>query len=672
MSAPAAPAPGVSNVRVALRVRPIESGTIICVPRKDVVSITKEAATGGNQWLSSQRGSEHEHTFDRVYDPSSTQEEVYEWSGRPLVTSAVAEGRNATILVYGATGAGKTHTMFGTDGDLGLVHRALDEVFAIACEIDSLVAKVSFLELYNEKVEDLLQEGGGTCDIREDARNQFMQINGLREVPVASREEALQTLQLGMLQRKVEATAANARSSRSHAIFQLKLERVDSGQPHAKICLIDLAGSERASQTKNVGRALQDGAKINTSLLALAECIKALADERKKDGRIPFYNSKLTRLLKYSFKGDGLVSMIANIHPGREHYEDSHNTIIYAKHAAGITVEPVVRRAPRTSSQTPTGQHRSIGVATPTGLLGAAALPQVTGAAQAAAPQQALQPPPVWGFGAGLGSSTPAATPTRGGSRHTTPVRRPGAPGPGGGGGSFAGAFASGAGDSRGRAQGAYAVRERSVSRGVLIPPGGPPAMQGGTAPSSSSGGVSRGKPMQQQQQQQQKLSTPRNGSSGSSTDRLSLERLPPGIEQLRTSSSGADRCPDIVAAAIGTASPTQSPRNGPPARRPVAPASASSAALPWVSCPASAGHPAMAGALGGAGEARLAQGASVWLTIVETLQAEKAALERRLAESDVERELERDRLQAEVARLRAANREKDEQILALISASVV
>merc|ERR1719210_543302 len=160
--------------------------------------------------------------FDRVFGPVATQEEVYSWSCQPLVSSAVQEGRCATIFVYGATGAGKTHTMFGEreDAQQGLIYRAVREVFD---SIDALTksgidrrpleAKVSFLDIYNEAVRDLLQEGNTLCKVLEDERRGVVKVTNLREVPVHGAEEVLRHLRVGLQARKVEATSANARSS---------------------------------------------------------------------------------------------------------------------------------------------------------------------------------------------------------------------------------------------------------------------------------------------------------------------------------------------------------------------------------------------------------------------------------------------------------------------------
>lgn len=375
------------HIRVAVRVRPLpdmEDG-IIEVAGDGAIAIRKDRATGGNEFLKSQQGRIEERNFDKVFGPDASQRDVFAWSCEPLVNTAIEQGRSATVFVYGATGAGKTHTMFGgaDPKQRGLIFRAIPEVFRA---IDSLQAsssacsggagssasdldaetqsdttfqvKVSFLEIYNETVRDLLQDGGGSgqCRVLEDERRGVVKVSNLVEMSVSSPEEALWYLHSGMQARTVEATAANSQSSRAHAVFSLTVESVRpfraqglgvlasrrSGEIrtlHSKISLIDLAGSERAALTQNSGSALKDGARINQSLLALANCIDALtakggiATPRKKP---PYRDSKLTLMLKGSLTGEGMVAMIANVHPGRNHFEDSNNTLEYARRATSV------------------------------------------------------------------------------------------------------------------------------------------------------------------------------------------------------------------------------------------------------------------------------------------------------------------------------------------------
>mmetsp|Transcript_50877 Transcript_50877/g.80678 ORF Transcript_50877/g.80678 Transcript_50877/m.80678 type:complete len:719 (+) Transcript_50877:56-2212(+) len=371
------------HIRVAVRVRPLPSGEagIIEVTGDSAIAIRKEAATGGNQFLATQQGRVEERSFDRVFGPEACQEEVYAWTCEPLIEDAMTQGRNATVFVYGATGAGKTHTMFGTGGEEqeGIIFRAVRDVFDqidahtqrasgsdddletsdVLEEADRFEVRVSFLELYNEVVRDLLQEGAqSNCKVLEDERRGVVQVSNLVEVLVRSADEALALLRAGMEARTIEATSANSQSSRAHAVFALSVERVRRSPqrrgafksrnaevriPHSKISLIDLAGSERAKDTHNAGSALKDGARINQSLLALANCIDALTAKGGREGsatspslrkKPPYRDSKLTLMLKGSLTGDGLVAMVANVHPGRSHFEDSNNTLEYAMRAS--------------------------------------------------------------------------------------------------------------------------------------------------------------------------------------------------------------------------------------------------------------------------------------------------------------------------------------------------
>ncbi|CAK0836555.1 unnamed protein product [Prorocentrum cordatum] len=359
----------LGHIRVAVRVRPLPSGEdgIIEVAGSNAIAVKKEAATGGNEHLRSQQGRVEERSFDRVFGPLATQAEVYDWTCAPLVEEAVSGGKNATVFVYGATGAGKTYTMFGDAprAQQGVIFRGVRDVFqrleGAADDGGNFQVKVSFLELYNESVNDLLQEhgGGGLCKVLEDERRGIVKVQHLREVEAKNADEALQHLEAGMLARTVEATAANFQSSRAHAAFTLTVERVARVQPepnrmsfgrgagqearqlHSRICFIDLAGSERAKATLNHGASLKDGARINQSLLALANCIDALTARGREKvptlrKKAPYRDSKLTLMLKSSLTGDGLVAMIANVHPGRTHFEDSNNTLEYAKRASSV------------------------------------------------------------------------------------------------------------------------------------------------------------------------------------------------------------------------------------------------------------------------------------------------------------------------------------------------
>ncbi|CAL3972357.1 hypothetical protein PZA11_004503 [Diplocarpon coronariae] len=282
--------------------------------------------------------------FDRVFDDNTTQGEVYESTTRGLLDS-VMEGYNATVFAYGATGCGKTHTITGTAQQPGIIFLTMQELFEkIAERSDEKHTEVSlsYLEIYNETIRDLLVPGGSKQGLmlREDA-NQAVSVAGLSSHHPKDVQEVMDMIVKGNEYRTVSPTAANATSSRSHAVLQINLAQkdrnADVNEPHtmATLSIIDLAGSERASATKNRGERLLEGANINKSLLALGGCINALCDPRKKN-HVPYRNSKLTRLLKFSLGGNCKTVMIVCVSPSSVHFDETQNTLRYANRAKNI------------------------------------------------------------------------------------------------------------------------------------------------------------------------------------------------------------------------------------------------------------------------------------------------------------------------------------------------
>ena len=200
------------------------------------------------------------------------------------------------------------------------------------------------------QVYDLLQPQGKCLPLREDKDRGVVEIAGVAEKAVSSPGAVLELLQFGNRHRKTEATMANQVSSRSHAVLQLVVRHVKltpagrESMVESKLSLIDLAGSERASATNNTGARLNEGANINKSLLALANCINALSENSSslRQSNVKFRDSKLTHLLRSSLEGNCSLVMIANINPSHKTYEDSHNTLKYANRAKNIKVDPTV------------------------------------------------------------------------------------------------------------------------------------------------------------------------------------------------------------------------------------------------------------------------------------------------------------------------------------------
>ena len=282
--------------------------------------------------------------FDRVFDENTTQGEVYESTTRGLMDS-VLDGYNATVFAYGATGCGKTHTITGTAQQPGIIFLTMQELFEkIAERSDEKHTDISlsYLEIYNETIRDLLVPGGSKQGLmlREDA-NQAVSVAGLSSHHPQDVQQVMDMIVRGNEYRTISPTEANATSSRSHAVLQINVAQkdrnADVNEPHtmATLSIIDLAGSERASATKNRGDRLIEGANINKSLLALGSCINALCDPRKKN-HVPYRNSKLTRLLKFSLGGNCKTVMIVCVSPSSAHFDETQNTLRYANRAKNI------------------------------------------------------------------------------------------------------------------------------------------------------------------------------------------------------------------------------------------------------------------------------------------------------------------------------------------------
>ena len=302
---------------------------------------------GRPDYLRENRTRERQYDFDHVFGPKSTQEEVYETVAKPLV-DVVLSGFNATVFAYGQTGSGKTHTMLGSEDSPGMMGRTLQDLFQFSSK--STRFTVSFIELYNEEIRDLLNPGsvsgsGPGLDLREDPVR-GPQVAGVKEVQTNTPDAVMALVAKGNSSRRTEGTAANPVSSRSHAVLQVICEQSGEGSGGgggrrgmvrcSKLSLIDLAGSERAAKTENRGQRLVEGAKINRSLLALGNCINALG---KKGMYVNYRDSRLTRLLKDSLGGNTRTAMIAHCSPSASSFEETLNTLKYAHRARSIVSE---------------------------------------------------------------------------------------------------------------------------------------------------------------------------------------------------------------------------------------------------------------------------------------------------------------------------------------------
>lgn len=236
--------------------------------------------------------------------------------------------------------------MIGSSDDPGIMVRIMNDLYIHAAASGKKLAMqyrvtVSFLEVYNENIRDLLSDVVEYLDLREDPIKGPI-VAGVTEVEAKSGSEVMNLLHQGNARRSQAATAANEVSSRSHAVLQVVVECKDRAPGTVanikvgKLSLIDLAGSERAANTKNSGARLVEGANINRSLLALGNCINALGEKGNKGNFVPYRDSKLTRLLKDSLGGNCRTVMIANVNPSSSSFEETLNTLKYANRAKNI------------------------------------------------------------------------------------------------------------------------------------------------------------------------------------------------------------------------------------------------------------------------------------------------------------------------------------------------
>eukprot|EP01062_Namystynia_karyoxenos_P080215 TRINITY_DN8606_c0_g1_i2.p1 TRINITY_DN8606_c0_g1~~TRINITY_DN8606_c0_g1_i2.p1 ORF type:complete len:723 (+),score=210.61 TRINITY_DN8606_c0_g1_i2:70-2169(+) len=300
------------------------------------------------------------YRFDRVFDERADNDEVYSHTVRPVL-GGLLMGYNATCFAYGMTGAGKTYTMMGDGRTRGLCCRAVDDLFPLLEALrrksgGAVAMHASYLEIYNERIKDLLDRRGEDApqveyQIMEDPVR-GVTVTNLSEYLVSNLSDLQTLMALGCERRTKASTASNQVSSRSHAILLLHVQHCDEGGcvlTSGKLALIDLAGSERAGPGQwRVGARQQEGANINRSLLALGNCITvlgtAVAPGRVR-GHVPYRDSKLTRLLKDSLGGNTRTVMVANCSPSSTCYEETLSTLKYATRASNIS-----RRVTRNTS----------------------------------------------------------------------------------------------------------------------------------------------------------------------------------------------------------------------------------------------------------------------------------------------------------------------------------
>uniref|UniRef100_A0A671Y835 Kinesin family member 13B n=1 Tax=Sparus aurata TaxID=8175 RepID=A0A671Y835_SPAAU len=288
------------------------------------------------------------------------QEVVFQCLGESLLRNAF-QGYNACIFAYGQTGSGKSYTMMGSGDQPGLIPRLCSALFertqTEGRKEESFTVEVSYMEIYNEKVRDLLDPKGGRQPLRvREHKVLGPYVDGLSRLAVASYKDIESLMSEGNKSRTVAATNMNEESSRSHAVFNIilthtlkDLQSGTSGEKVSRLSLVDLAGSERAAKTGAAGERLKEGSNINKSLTTLGLVISALAEQgtaKNKNKFVPYRDSVLTWLLKDCLGGNSRTAMVATVSPAADNYEETLSTLRYADRAKNIVNHAVVNEDP--------------------------------------------------------------------------------------------------------------------------------------------------------------------------------------------------------------------------------------------------------------------------------------------------------------------------------------
>jgi len=363
------------GICVAIRARPMSSKEKLqgqralwrCLPAHNSITLT---GPDGNPLPDRNPGFGF-FTYDKVFSENASTSDVYQAIGGPIVSS-VLQGFNGTIFAYGQTSSGKTYTMVGdeVEGEEGVLHLAARDVFRLISETQDrdFLLRVSFVEIYNENIRDLLDPDTPTLQIREDPRKGvYLEAH---ESIITDFDSILTALKTGSKHRRVEATAMNERSSRSHTIFKMIVESkerpvagvagtaaaattaaaaaptggadgdVDGAVLVATLNLVDLAGSESVRHTGATGNRAKEGGKINQSLLTLSRVIHALG----QDGNTHkgFRDSKLTRILQPSLSGNAKMAVVCCITAAEKYLEETRSTLQFASRAKMVRTCAVV------------------------------------------------------------------------------------------------------------------------------------------------------------------------------------------------------------------------------------------------------------------------------------------------------------------------------------------
>lgn len=340
-----------SSVTVAVRIRPLSE-------KERLLPEQTFALDYGDKHVS--LPNESTYVFDSVFGPEHSTAALYDSIAEPIVSSSLA-GINGTIFAYGQTASGKTFTMQGGEDEPGILRLAARQLFNVAENADwTYTFVVSYIEIYNEKVKDLLNPAAGKVSndasndlkIREDRVNGFY-VDGVVERVVMDYEALIEIFQEGERRRHVAGTDMNLKSSRSHTVFAINVTAKQKpnetgdfafGTLKSRLSLVDLAGSESARLTNAEGERLKEGAQINKSLLSLSLVISSLAKSAGKDAHVKFRDSKLTQILQPSLAGNCRTAVVCCVTPAATFLAETASTLKFASSAKVIQTQYVVNQ----------------------------------------------------------------------------------------------------------------------------------------------------------------------------------------------------------------------------------------------------------------------------------------------------------------------------------------
>ncbi|GAA5965702.1 hypothetical protein JCM21900_001566 [Sporobolomyces salmonicolor] len=332
-----------NNIKVVCRFRPPNALELRETGGESIVQIDEDGTTVKLKGQDSMKGPDAAgFTFDRVFQMDTKQEEVFEYGVKGIVDD-VMDGYNGTVFAYGQTGSGKSHTMMGPDIDnsemKGIIPRITEQIFASImaspANLEYLV-KVSYMEIYMERIRDLLAPENDNLPVHED-KQRGVYVKNLSDFYVGNATEVYEIMRQGGSARAVSSTNMNAESSRSHSIFVITVQarNTETGtQKTGSLFLVDLAGSEKIGKTGATGQTLEEAKKINKSLSALGMVINALTDG--KSSHIPYRDSKLTRILQESLGGNSRTTLIINCSPSLYNETETLSTLRFGMRAKSI------------------------------------------------------------------------------------------------------------------------------------------------------------------------------------------------------------------------------------------------------------------------------------------------------------------------------------------------